>query len=74
MMDKVALKPCPFCGDEAFANIDNVAKAFVVECTNCPAEIRVTYREADLDDGDIISFDEAVQWMNTLTEQWNERA
>ena len=74
MMDKVALKPCPFCGDEACSELDNVDKALRIFCTNCPAEMRVTYKEAALDDGSFIAFYEAIKWMNTLTERWNERA
>lgn len=73
MMDKIALKPCPFCKEEACAEIDNVGKAFRIYCPNCPAEMRVTYKEADLDDGSVIAFNEAAEWMNTLIERWNER-
>lgn len=74
MKDKIALKPCPFCGEEACAEIDNANKAFKVYCLNCPAEMWVSYQCAGLDDGIIIAFDEAVEWMNTLIEQWNARA
>lgn len=74
MMDKVALKPCPFCGEDACAEIDNVNKAFKVYCLNCPAEMWVPFQNAGLDDGSLISFDEAEKWMSSLTEQWNERA
>lgn len=74
MMDKVALHHCPFCGEEACAEQDNDKKAFRIYCPNCPAEMRVTYKEADLYDGSVIDFNEAVYWMNYLIEQWNERA
>ena len=74
MMDKVALKPCPFCGEDACSELDNVSKALRIFCTNCPAEMRVTYKEANLDNGDFISFYEAINCMNTLTELWNERS
>lgn len=73
-MGKVELKPCPFCGADACAEIDNVEKALKIYCANCPAEMRVTYRDANLDDGSVIAFHEAAEWMNTLIERWNERA
>lgn len=74
MMDMVALHHCPYCGEEACAEMNYIEKAFRIYCSNCPAEMRVTYKEADLDDGSVIAFDEAINWMNTLTERWNERA
>lgn len=74
MMHRVALKPCPFCKEEACAEIDNVGKEFRIYCSVCPAEMRVTYRDANLDDGSVIAFQEAVDWMNTLVDLWNARA
>lgn len=72
-MDTVELKPCPFCKEKACAEIDNVGKALKIYCENCPAEMRVTYEEANLGDGSLISFDEAIVWMDYLIARWNVR-
>ena len=73
-MDKVALNPCPFCANDVCAEMNYIEKAFKIFCPNCPAEMRVTYEEANLGDGSVIAFDESVYWINYLIEQWNARA
>ena len=72
--DYPKLRECPFCGNDVCAEIDNVNKAFKVYCLNCPAEMWVPFQNAGLDDGSLISFDEAMQWMSALIERWNERS
>ena len=72
-MDKVALNPCPFCAIDVCAEMNYIEKAFKIFCPNCPAEMRVTYEEANLGDGSLISFDEAIVWMDYLIARWNGR-
>lgn len=72
-MKTTDLKPCPFCGEVATGEIDNVEKEFRIVCLNCRAEMRLSFAEAHLDDGSVIGFDEARQVIDGLTELWNER-
>ena len=73
-MKETELKPCPFCGDDATAEICNITKEFRIFCVNCPATMRLSFLDAQLDDGAFISFDEARKIMDELEERWNERA
>ena len=73
-MKDIELKSCPFCGSVAISEICNTDKEFRIFCETCPAEMRLSFMDANLDDGCIISFDEARQVMDELTELWNERS
>lgn len=78
-MEHKELKPCPFCGGEAIAEIDYDHKEFRIYCQGnsnlpiCFAEMRFSFADAQLGDGSVISFDEAWQIMNELIELWNTR-
>ena len=72
-MKETELKPCPFCGDGVVAEICNITKEFRIYCANCPAGMRLSFLDAQLDDGSFISFDDARKIMDELTELWNER-
>ncbi len=73
-MKETELKPCPFCGGAAIAEICNITKEFKIYCENCPAGMYLSFGDAQLDDGSFISFDDARKIMDELTECWNERA
>lgn len=73
-MNETELKPCPFCGEAAIAEICNITKEFRIYCENCPACMMLSFGDARLDDGSFISFYEARKIMDELTELWNERA
>ena len=77
-MEHNELKPCPFCGGEPYAEIDYDHKEFKIYCLggnpcNCLAEMRLSFADAQLGDGSVISFDEAIKIMNELIELWNAR-
>lgn len=73
-MPEIELKPCPFCGGEAVAEICNDLKELRIFCESCPAEISLSFEIAGLDDGSCISFSEMRKAMDTLTDFWNVRA
>lgn len=73
-MMETELKPCPFCGGVAIAEMCNIAKEFRIYCEECPAKIGLSYGDAQLDDGSFISFREARKIMDELEELWNARA
>lgn len=73
-MKKTELKPCPFCGGVAIAEMCNIEKEFRIYCEECPAKIGLSYGDAQLDDGSFISFYEARKVMDELTNLWNMRA
>lgn len=72
-MKETELKPCPFCGGAVVSEICNIAKEFRIYCENCPANMSLSFYDAQLNDGSFISFDEARKIMDELTERWNER-
>jgi hypothetical protein len=73
-MKEIKLKPCPFCGCDAVAEICNITKEFRIFCEHCPATMHLSYVDAQLGDGSFISFYEVRKIMDELTELWNERA
>ena len=73
-MKETELKPCPFCGGEVISEICNITKDFRIYCENCPAEMKLSFYDAQLNDGSFISFYEARKIMDELTDLWNERA
>lgn len=49
MSDELKLKPCPFCGGEAFAHMlgNEIAKGYYIACDECGAKTIVFGYEAD---------------------------
>ena len=73
------LKPCPFCGGEAVAEVAVFQREFRIYCTGedewvCPANMRLSFDDAGLGNGSVIAFDEMQKIMNDLVEHWNRRA
>lgn len=73
-MKETELKRCPFCGDDAIGEMSYLTKDFRIYCANCPAEMKLSFYDAQLNDGSFISFYEARKIMDELTDLWNERA
>lgn len=69
------LKPCPFCGGKyVIAEINNLSKRFTIYCEDCTANMELSFEDAQLDNGNFISFYKARELMDELTEAWNRRA
>lgn len=73
-MKEVRLKPCPFCGGEAVAEVVQKKRYFEIYCSECPAKINLPFCELNLGDGSVVSFDEMARAINELTNLWNGRA
>lgn len=76
MMDK--LKPCPFCGEnEVYADISYAAKEFRIYCnspmTDCVAEMRLSFADAGLGNGEVIDFEEVLKIIEQMIDLWNTR-
>jgi hypothetical protein len=78
-MANTELKPCPFCGGtEVYAEISFLTKEFRIYCadpeSSCPVAMRLSFSDAGLGDGSIVSFYEMETIMEQLIEAWNRRA
>ena len=68
------LKPCPYCSGEAIiADVNYLDKSFHILCEECPAEMNLSFADAGIGTGDIVSFYEMQKIMNELVEAWNRR-
>lgn len=75
-MDK--LKPCPFCGsEEVYAEVCYELKEFRIYCadpdTDCVAEMRLSFADAGLGEGEIIDFKEMTTIIEQMVDLWNTR-
>ena len=69
------LKPCPFCGSsEIIAEVNQIDKRFYVLCGECVAEMNLSFVDAQIGDGKIVSFHEMHEIMKQMIEAWNRRA
>lgn len=69
------LKPCPHCGCENIvAEVSYIGKRFAVYCEECHAEMELSFADAQLGNGEFISFYEMQKIMDELVEAWNRRA
>ena len=77
-MSASRLKFCPFCGGTiVYGEINYTNKEFVIRCESnddCLAEMRLSFADADIGNGEIVSFYEIRKIMDELTEAWNRRA
>ena len=64
MTDKETLKPCPFCGNEAFIESYLARKGYeaTIHCTECLAMINT------------ITYDTESEAVEKVTKAWNRRA
>ena len=71
------LKPCPFCGGaEIYAVIDYDLKEFRIYCggiDDCLAEMRLSFTDANLGNGEIIDFEKVTKIIQEMIERWNNR-
>ena len=72
------LKPCPFCGGtEIYAEVSYLTKEFRIYCANadepCVAEMRLSFADAGLSNGEIIGFEETTKIIQQLIDLWNTR-
>ena len=77
-MENNELKPCPFCGGtEICAEISYLTKEFRIYCSNadepCVAEMRLSFADAGLGNGEIIDFEEMAKIIQQLVDLWNKR-
>ena len=72
------LKPCPFCGcEDITAEIATELREFRIYCCSdegCIAEMSLSFEDAGLGSGFLISFEKAQRIMKELVEAWNRRA
>lgn len=69
------LKPCPFCECESvIAEISYLNKIFRIHCEECPAEMELSFEDAQLGNGEFISFYEMQKIITEMVEHWNRRA
>lgn len=71
------LKPCPFCGGEAISGLKwteydggDVWIQACVKCKSCNVTKSKTFRLSGIN---LAPFEEAVNAINTVTANWNER-
>ena len=74
----IELLHCPFCGStEVSAEISYITKEFRIYCANpeanCSAEMRLSFADAGLGDGEIIDFGEMTSIIQQLMDLWNTR-
>ena len=72
------LQSCPFCGSTAiYAEVSYLTKEFRIYCANadepCAAEMRLSFADAGLGNGEIISFEEMTEVIQRLVDLWNTR-
>lgn len=72
------LLPCPFCGgEEIYAEVSYITKEFRIYCADpeegCVAEMRLSFADAGLGNGEIISFEEMTTIIQQLIDLWNTR-
>lgn len=70
-MDKIKLKPCPFCGGEAFSHIAFESSGFlslVVKCSQCHISKKSVVKLSDAD------FNKMNMAMQNAADNWNKRA
>ena len=72
------LKSCPFCGStEIYAEVSYLTKEFRIYCANadepCVAEMRLSFADAELGNGEIIGFEEMTKIIQQLVDIWNTR-
>ena len=72
------LKSCPFCGGtEIYAEVSYLTKEFRIYCANadepCAAEMRLSFADAGLGNGEIIGFGEMNTIIKQLVNLWNTR-
>lgn len=70
----IKLGNCPFCGGITSAKVDYNDRSFHIFCEECPAEMVLSFADAELGDGDVISFDEMTANITYLCNAWNKRA
>ena len=68
MSDEMKLKPCPFCGGEAYIENDFSDYSFMVRCLVCGAKTRTFM--TGLND---IPIDDEIAAQNLAAEAWNRR-
>ena len=69
------LKPCPCCECHTIiSEISYEQGVFRIYCEECPVAIELSFEDAHLDKGEVISFHEARLIMDELTYAWNRRA
>lgn len=72
------LKSCPFCGGtEICAEVSYLTKEFRIYCANteepCAAEMRLSFADAGLGNGEIIDFEEMTKIIQQFIDLWNTR-
>lgn len=69
------LKPCPFCECESvIAEISYLNKTFRIHCEECPAGMELSFANAQIGNGEFISFCEVQKIIAEMVEHWNRRA